>query len=90
MSMGQVYPLCCVFNTEDEAILANNRITEAIRINQNPNTLPWSTPEQRVTDGKWFFQQPDYFEDAISLEGDITYTVEEFVLNWRKQEEFLI
>lgn len=78
---GEFYPICCVFNTQEDANLANEKIGE--KMGQQ-----WSTPEVRVADGKWWFQQPDYNEEYLKtvIGEDITYTLEEFCLNWRPIE----
>ena len=97
---------CYVFDTEEAALSAENDITmtggapitntNAATGEPDPDaqkTIRWAIPEQRVTDGKWFFPRvpADIIasfpaEDVQAFIKGHTFSIEEFKPSWRKQE----
>lgn len=81
MPQGQFYPMCMIFNTLEDATLANEKLSNAMG-------QQWSNPVKRITDEKWWLEQPDYNEEYLKviIGDDISYTLEEFSPSWRIQE----
>lgn len=92
---------CYVFDTEAEAIAAEAYITQTgglpwvgkrggVSVPANQQTVRWATPEQRVTDGKWFFKRvkPKFLATAdpaavAYFQQNFNYVIEDYDQSWR-------
>jgi len=83
--------ICFVFDTEAEAVAAAEKCDDGLSAKliaaQADN---WAVPEQRLTDNKWYFKQPNYFPftcDECTVKPKCHYTEENMDKNWNNKNK---